>query len=78
MTAPDVIVTMRHLRTIPGFSARAGFCARGGRAFFDRYGLDWGDFVRNGIPAAQLTATGDALALALVDHARKTEALNGQ
>lgn len=78
MTAPDVIVTMRHLRTVPGFSPRPGFCARGGREFFRRHGLDWGDFLRNGIPASRLEATGDGLALALAAHARNMEAGDGR
>jgi hypothetical protein len=36
-------------------------------------GFDWKDFVRNGIAAERLEATGDGFALALVDWARKCE-----
>ena len=66
-----MIVTMRHLRTIPGFSKDPGFCSSGGRAFFTRYNLDWSNFLRNGIDSELLLNTGDALAKALVDHAAK-------
>lgn len=61
---------MAHLRSVPGFGPRRGFCARGGRAWFARHGLDWGDFVRNGIDSNVLEGTGDHLALAVVAHAR--------
>lgn len=66
-----MIVTIEHLRTVPGFTKKPGFCARGGRRWFARHGLDWSDFVRSGIEDKLLVATGDGLALALVEHARK-------
>lgn len=68
-----MIVTTRHLFTIPGFSQRAGFCRGGAREWFRTHELDWRDFVAHGIPADQLEATGDALALALVAWARECE-----
>lgn len=66
-----MIVTIAHLRSIPGFTARPGFCAQGGRDWFARHGLDWSDFVHRGIDATTLEATGDGMALALVAHARE-------
>ena len=72
-----MIVTMAHLRTVPGHSARPGYCARGGRAWFQRHGLDWVDFLRHGIDADILRATGDGLALSRVEHAERTEAARG-
>ena len=68
-----MIVTMRHARTIPGFSPKPGFCARGMRAFAQRHDIDLRAFARDGIPAATLEATGDAFALALVKWARECE-----
>lgn len=65
-----VIVTMHHVRTVPGFSARGGYCARGARAWFQRHNLDWFVFLREGIPAETLEATGDGMALALAAWAR--------
>jgi hypothetical protein len=69
-----LIVTTRHVFTIPGFSTRPGFCRGQARAWAARQGLDWRDFVRNGIDAEQLLATGDGFAIALVEWARKCEA----
>lgn len=69
-----MIVTTKHLFTIPGFSPRPGFCRGGARDWWRQHGLDWGDFVRNGIAAEKIEATGDALGLALVAWARECEA----
>lgn len=69
-----MIVTTRHLFTIPGFTPRPGFCRGGARDWFAAHGLDWADFVRNGIAAEKMEATGDALGLALVAWARECEA----
>lgn len=71
-------VTLTHLRTIPGYGSKPGFCTRAARPFFTRHGLDWYAFRHGGIPAEQLLATNDALAIALVEWARECEANNGQ
>lgn len=76
-TNSDVVVTTAHLRTVPGFSARSGFCARGARQWFAQHDLDYLDFVRNGIPASRLEATGCAMAKALAEWARQ-EAAHGR
>lgn len=68
-----LIVTFAHLRTIPHFTRQPGFCRAGAQAFFRAHGLDWRSFVRNGIPADDLAATGDAMAMALVDWAQRCE-----
>jgi hypothetical protein len=73
-----VIVTLDHYRSIPGFSPRDGFCASGGRRFFEQHGLDWAAFRRAGIDSQALLATEDALAIALVRWAEQVEAGNGQ
>lgn len=65
-----MIVTTEHLFTIPGFSRRRGFCRGKSRDWFHAHGLDWEAFVRSGIEAETLEATGDGLALALVQWAR--------
>lgn len=65
---------MAHVRGVPGFGPRPGLCARGTRAWFERHGLDYAAFRRDGIDAAVLEATGDALALAVVKHAKETDA----
>jgi hypothetical protein len=70
-----MVVTMQHLRTIPYFGRRPGFCLRGARAWFERHGLDFRAFVREGIDAELLLATGDGMARALVEWARQSEDL---
>lgn len=55
MTLPldDVIITIDDIR-------KAGHCARGAKNWFDQQGLDFRDFLKNGITATQMLATGDA------------------
>lgn len=59
-----MIVYHRHI-------AALRYCNRGARAFFARHGLDWAAFLASGIPAHELEATGDAMALKVVDRARE-------
>lgn len=59
----DVMVTMKHIR-------QCKMCSRGARAFFDRYGLDWSEFLRSGLPAEDLEQTGDAMAIQVAAAAR--------
>lgn len=63
MTDDELIITMRDIR-------EAKMCSRGTRAFFQRHGLDWSAFLKNGIPAEKLAATGDPMALQVVEVAR--------
>jgi aminoglycoside phosphotransferase (APT) family kinase protein len=68
----DLFVTLDHLHSVPAWGSRPGYCHRGARALCAQYGLDWAAIVRDGgIPASALLATGDALALHLVEHARQ-------
>lgn len=46
------------------------FCSRGTRDFFQRNGMDWATFIKEGLPAEQFEATGDAMALKVVEVAR--------
>lgn len=59
-----MIVTMRDVRA-------ARMCSSGARKFFIRHGLDWQDFLKNGIESGALVATGDAMALKVVEVARE-------
>lgn len=69
-----MIITTGDVFTIPGFSARRGFCRGGAKEWFRTHGLDWRDFVRNGIDEAELLATGDAFAIATVQWAHERAA----
>lgn len=55
MDAPDLVITIDDVRT-------AGYCTRGAKKWFDGYGLDFRDFLENGIPADRFLATGCAMA----------------
>jgi len=48
-------VTMRHIR-------QCKLCSSGTRAFFNKHGFDWNDFLKHGIDANELENTGDAMA----------------
>jgi len=69
-----MIVTLQHLRTVPTWTTRQGYCANKGRAFFKMYGLDWSKFVNEGIDSEILLATGNALAIHLVEFAKQQTA----
>ena len=77
MDETELRIWPRHLYSVP-FSGRTGYCAAGSRQWFTAHGLSWADFVNSGIPANQLEATGDPLALALVKHAKEQEQVNGR
>lgn len=49
----------------------AGFCVTGTRRWFDRHDLDFRQFLREGIDADTLLATGDAMAQRVVAAKRK-------
>jgi hypothetical protein len=70
-------VTVAHLRSVPGFSEKPGFCLPKSRVWARRHGLDWRDFIRNGIDIEMLESINDAFAQALVAHARR-EVANGR
>lgn len=59
-----MIIVRSHLNEL-------GYCARGARRWFERMGLDWSAFVMHGIDADVLLATGDAMAMRLVEHVRE-------
>jgi hypothetical protein len=67
MTEPRAY--MRHIREVK-------LCARGAREFAKRNGIDWSDFLQNGVPCSTLEATGDSFALKVAELARGSQ--NGQ
>lgn len=56
----DPIITIDDIRKV-------GICASGTRRWFEAQGLDFRDFMQNGISASVLAATGDAQALRVVE-----------
>lgn len=73
-----MIVTARHVFTVPGFSKKPGFCVPGVRSWFRANGLDLRDFMRNGIHEEKLLVVGDAFAVATVEWAHECAARNGE
>ncbi len=59
----DVTVTIDDVRA-------AGLCVNGTRVWFARHDLDFRAFLREGCTAETLLATGDAMALRVVERAR--------
>lgn len=57
-------VKMNHIRA-------AKMCSRGARQWFERHGLDWSTFLREGLPVEEIEATGDAMALRVARVARE-------
>lgn len=58
-----IVVTMRHIR-------KAKMCSRGARAWFERHGFDWQDFLKNGIDVEKVEATGDVMGIQCAKIAR--------
>jgi len=56
---------------------RAGHCAIGIRRWFEYRGLDFRDFLRNGIDVDIFLATGDAYAIRVVQLKREREGTRG-
>lgn len=54
-----MIITIDHVKA-------QGYCAKGARVFFKEYGLNWQDFLTNGIESNTLLATNNELAITLV------------
>ena len=59
----NVTVTIGDVRAV-------GLCVNGTRVWFARHDLDFRAFLRDGYTADTLLATGDAMAVRVVEHAR--------
>lgn len=57
---------VRHIR-------QAKLCMGGARDWFKRHGWNWSDFVTNGRPSEDFVATGDPLALRMVEAAEEEQ-----
>lgn len=59
----SVVVTFKDIRA-------CRMCSGGTRDFFRRHGMDWNRFLAEGLPEEQFIATGDAMAMQVVEAAR--------
>jgi len=58
-----VIVTIKDIRACK-------MCSGGTRKFFARHGMDWNKFIKEGLPEEDFIATGDSMAMKVVEAAR--------
>ncbi len=63
-------IYIQHARAVMGPSGR-GYCSRGMREFASRHGLDWEDFVINGIDVESLKHIDDDMVRAVIAEAEK-------
>ena len=61
----DPLITSRAL-------IQAGMCFSGQKAWFEQRGLDFKDFVKNGLPCSAVESLGDALANKAIAIAKGT------
>lgn len=66
-----MIITITDIRA-------AGHCVRGAREWFERHGLDFRAFLKDGISADELLATGDGLAVEVIKHKRERDRARGR
>jgi hypothetical protein len=67
-----LIVGPWHLHQVPSWGkVGRGYCADKTRAFCKRHGINYRALMTTGVPASALLATGDALAVHLVEFARE-------
>jgi len=59
----DFIVTINDIR-------KTGHCTAGARRWFNANGLDFREFLKNGLPASVLEAKGDAMAAEVISKIR--------
>lgn len=65
----ELMVTAEHLREAR--LRHGGYCPRGMRSWFERYGLSMREFLQNGYPVSVIEATGDTLGLQVADIAKE-------
>ena len=58
-----MIITMRDIRA-------AGMCSKGARKWFNRNGLEWSEFLKDGIDSDEILKTGDAMGKRVIEVAR--------
>lgn len=64
----DFIITVKDWHAARNLKGQS-FCVRGGRLWAAEHGIDFDKFVREGLPASQFLATGDAIGLSFVEAA---------
>jgi len=63
MAEEQVTVFMKDIRSLK-------MCSAGTRSFFERHGLDWSRFLKEGLPAEQFEAIDDHMSQQVAEAAR--------
>jgi hypothetical protein len=58
------VIRVEHIR-------KAGYCNKGARVFCTRHGIDWADFVQNGIAFERVQHINDTMLQKLIEVARE-------
>jgi hypothetical protein len=64
-------ITIKHLRAVRGDGRGAKYCIPGTKAFFERHGLDFKDFMKNGIAISELEHIDDVMCRRVIEEARR-------
>ena len=59
---------MSELRLMPDDLRECNYCARGSRIMADAIGVDWSDFLKNGVALSHLEPIDDAMIQVLITH----------
>ena len=65
-----MIIRLEHCRAITGPNGK-GYCSRGMREFAKQQGLDWEDFLANGIDSAILGRIDDEMVRRVIEGAER-------
>jgi len=74
----QILVTTKHVFTVPMYRDRAGLCRAGVRAWVESHGWDYRKLVKTGLPVEELEAVDDAMAQAVAKWARECHAREGR
>ena len=62
---------MREVITLADCRESKCFCIEGGKTFFEKHGLCWRDFIKNGVCAKKIKSINDAMANRILECARE-------
>jgi len=65
-------INLEHTRSLPCITG-SGYCAKGIRHWADLYGFNWQEFIHEGVEEELVLATGNAMAIRVVEWAHKLE-----
>lgn len=70
----QVIVTLKHVLTVPMYRDAPGLCRLGARRWVQAQGWDFRKLVKTGLPVEELEAVDDVMAQAVAKWARECAA----